>query len=104
MMNSHYCEGNEHFVLDGAVSPQWNGTGTEDYYLACFWPNPDFDTPLGCVAGNIHEEGGGDLPGAYHVPSSYSSGRKSLDIRLVVKMDDGESAFSDFGYTIYCYR
>jgi hypothetical protein len=72
MMNSHYCEGNEHFVLDGAVSPQWNGTGTEDYYLACFWPNPDFDTPFGCVAGNIQEEGGGDLPGAYHVPSSYS--------------------------------
>jgi len=72
MMNSHYCEGNEHFVLDGAVSPQLNGTGTEDYYLACFWPNPDFDTPFGCVSGNIQEEGGGDLPGAYHVPSSYS--------------------------------
>jgi len=72
MMNSHYCEGNEHFTLDGAVSPQLNGTGTEDYYLACFWPNPDFDTPFGCVAGNILEEGGGDLAGAYHVPASYS--------------------------------
>jgi hypothetical protein len=34
----------------------------------------------------------------------FSRGRKSLDIRLVVNMDDEESAFSDFGYTIYCYR
>ncbi len=72
MEHSHYCEGNEHFVLDGAVSPQFNGTGTEDYYLACFWPNLDFDTPFGGVAGNIQEEGGGDQAGAYHVPSSYS--------------------------------
>jgi hypothetical protein len=72
MMHSHYCEGNEHFTLDGAVSPQINGTGTEDYYLACFWPNLDFDTPFGCVAGNIQEEGGGEILGAYHVPASYS--------------------------------
>jgi hypothetical protein len=72
MMNSHYCEGNEHFALDGAVSPQFNGTGTEDYYLACFWPNLDFDTPFGGVAGNIQEEGGGDFAGAYHVAASYS--------------------------------
>ncbi len=72
MMHSHYCEGNEHFTLDGAVGPQINGTGTEDYYLACFWPNVDFDTPFGCIAGNIQEEGGGDILGAYHVPASYS--------------------------------
>ncbi|MCX6561602.1 MAG: DUF2961 domain-containing protein [Candidatus Aminicenantes bacterium] len=72
MMHSHYCEGNEHFVLDGAVSPQFNGTGTEDYYLACFWPNVDFDSPFGSVAGDIQAEGGGDQVGAYHVPASYS--------------------------------
>jgi D-arabinan exo alpha-(1,3)/(1,5)-arabinofuranosidase (non-reducing end) len=70
MMHSHYCEGNEHFTFDGAVSPQFNGTGTEDYYLACFWPNVDFDTPFGGVAGDIQAEGGGDMAGAYHVPSS----------------------------------
>jgi hypothetical protein len=72
MRNEHYCEGNERFTIDGAVSPQINGTGSEDYYLACFWPNPDFDTPFGCVIGNILEKGGGSFAGAYRVPSAYS--------------------------------
>ena len=72
MRNDHYCEGNERFTIDGAVSPQINGTGSEDYYLACFWPNPDFDTPFGCVIGNILEKGGGSYAGAYRVPSAHS--------------------------------
>ena len=72
MQNAHYCEGDEHFYMDGAVSPQINGTGSEDYYLACFWPNVDFDTPFGGVAGDITNKGGGDMVGAYYVPSSYS--------------------------------
>jgi hypothetical protein len=72
MRQSHYCEGNEHITLDGAVSPQINGTGTEDYYLACFWPNVDFDSPFAAVAGDIQREGGGTQDGAYHVPSSYA--------------------------------
>lgn len=72
MQNAHYCEGDEHFVLDGAVSPQFNGTGSEDYYLACFWPNVDFDTPFGCVAGSISKQGGGHYWGSYKIPSSYS--------------------------------
>ena len=72
MRNEHYCEGNERFTIDGAVSPQINGTGSEDYYLACFWPNPDYDTPFGCVVGNILEKGGGSYAGAYRVPSAYS--------------------------------
>ena len=72
MRTAHYCEGNEHITLDGAVSPQINGTGSEDYYLACFWPNVDFDSPFACVAGDIMREGGGSMEGAYHVPSSYA--------------------------------
>jgi D-arabinan exo alpha-(1,3)/(1,5)-arabinofuranosidase (non-reducing end) len=72
MRTSHYCEGNEHITLDGAISPQINGTGTEDYYLACFWPNVDFDSPFACVAGDITREGGGSMEGAYQVPSSYA--------------------------------
>jgi len=87
MEHSHYCEGNEHFVLDGAVSPQFNGTGTEDYYLACFWPNLDFDTPFGGVAGNIQEEGGGDQAGAYHVPSSYSRFHLEAPIPFFASID-----------------
>lgn len=72
MQNAHYCEGDERFYLDGALSPQINGTGSEDYFLACFWPNVDFDTPFGCVVGDITKKGGGDMVGAYYVPSCYS--------------------------------
>ena len=72
MQNAHYCEGDEHFYMDGAVSPQINGTGSEDYYLACFWPDVDFDTPFGCVVGDIQKQGGGHLMGAYQIPSCYS--------------------------------
>ncbi len=72
MQHAHYCEGDERFYIDGALSPQINGTGSEDYYLACFWPNVDFDTPFGCVVGDITNKGGGDMVGAYYVPSCYS--------------------------------
>jgi hypothetical protein len=72
MMQAHYCEGDEHFYIDGAISPQINGTGSEDYYLACFWPNNDFDTPFGCVVGDIGIEGGGYYFNSYEVPSCYS--------------------------------
>ncbi len=72
MQYEHYCEGDEHFTLDDAVSPQINGTGSEDYYLACFWPNLDFDLPFGCVSGDVAVEGGGYLSGFYDRPSSYS--------------------------------
>lgn len=87
MKRAHYCEGNEHFVIDSAVSPQINGTGTEDYYLACFWPNTDFDAPFGSVAGNIQEEGGGDILGAYRVPSSYSRFHLEAPIPFFASID-----------------
>jgi len=72
MQYKHYCEGDEHFYIDGAISPQINGTGSEDYYLCCFWPNQDFDMPFGSVAGDIAIEGGGYYFGAYNEPSCYS--------------------------------
>lgn len=72
MQYEHYCEGDERFYIDGAISPQINGTGTEDYYLACFWSNVDFDMPFGCVVGDILKKGGGDWRGTYYVPSCYS--------------------------------
>ncbi len=72
MKNEHYCEGDERFYIDGVISPQINGTGSEDYYLACFWSNVDFDTPFGCVVGDILKKGGGDWRGTYYVPSCYS--------------------------------
>jgi len=73
MQYEHYCEGDEHFYIDGAISPQINGTGTEDYYLACFWRhNVDFSTPFACVVGDMQKKGGGHWRAAYYTPSSYS--------------------------------
>lgn len=72
MQYGHYCEGDERFYIDGAVSPQINGTGTEDYYLACFWSNLDFDLPFGCVVGDVLKKGGGHWRGQYFTPACYS--------------------------------
>ena len=71
MRNGHYCEGDEHFYIDGATSPQINGTGSEDYYLGCFWPNYEYMSPFACCVGDAQIEGGGHLFGAYRVPSCY---------------------------------
>jgi len=62
MFGSHYCEGDEHFTVDGAAMPQVNGTGTEDYFLGCYWPNKNFNFPFAGCVGNITE-----IPG----PSCY---------------------------------
>jgi hypothetical protein len=72
MQNEHYCEGDEHFYIDGAVSPQLNGTGSEDYYLGCFWPNYEYSSPFACCVGDAQLQGGGHLFGAYRIPSCYS--------------------------------
>jgi len=56
----HYCEGNEHFYIDGSRTPQINGTGTEDYFLGCFWPNLPYHTALAGCVNDVRIEGGGD--------------------------------------------
>jgi hypothetical protein len=71
MLGDHYCEGDEHFSLDGACSPQINGTGSEDYYLACFWPNRDFSLPFAGCVGDAFKDGGGYFRGAYRYPGRY---------------------------------
>lgn len=71
MQGEHYCEGDEHIYLDGAISPQIHGTGSEDYYLGCFWPNRSFASPFAACVGDIQEEGGGTFEGSYAVPSCY---------------------------------
>jgi hypothetical protein len=72
MKGEHYCEGDEHFHIDGAISPQINGTGSEDYYLGCFWPNTEFNSPFANCVGDIQEQGGGTFDSAYGVASCYS--------------------------------
>ena len=71
MQNEHYCEGDEHFYIDGAVSPQINGTGSEDYYLGCFWPNLKYSSPFACCAEDVQVVGGGHFFGAYRIPACY---------------------------------
>ncbi len=71
LLGGHYCEGDEHFVVDGAAMPQINGTGTEDYYLACYWPNLRYDTPFAGCVGDVFLEGGGHLDGAYRRTACY---------------------------------
>lgn len=83
----HYCEGNEHFYIDCSQTPQINGTGTEDYYLGCFWPNKRYNTPFaGCVA-DVRILGGGNpeqflscLPSDYTTAAVYY--RFHLDMPL----------------------
>lgn len=109
MQNSHYCEGNEHFTLDATMTPQFIGTGTEDYYLGCFWPNVDFDTPFGCVAGDITKEGGGDMAGAYKVPASYSRYHLEAPLPFSSSVDARiqhgglSDVISDYRSIAFCY-
>ncbi len=87
MQYGHYCEGNEHFYVDGSISPQINGTGSEDYYLGCFWPNRQYSSPFATCAGDIMAEGGGEQKGAYAIPSSYARFHLEAPIPFFRSMD-----------------
>jgi len=112
MRYEHYCEGDEHFYIDGAISPQIHGTGSEDYYLACFWPSTKFDSPFACSAEDIHVRGGGHwvgADGAYRFPNSYARFHleapipfyRSIDARI---QHGGMSNIrSDYRSLAFCY-
>lgn len=87
MLGEHYCEGDERIYLDNAISPQINGTGSEDYYLACFWPNLNFNSPFANCVGDIQEEGGGQFHDAYTVPSCYSRFHLEAPIPFFSRLD-----------------
>lgn len=70
MQYDRYWEGDERFYVDDSGSPAFNGTGSEDYHLCCYWPNLHFTLPFGGSVGNIREEAPEDaLPN--RIPSSY---------------------------------
>lgn len=58
MKGGHYWEGDERFYVDGNGNPIFNGTGSEDYYICCFWPNTNFNCPFGGCVGNVFEQAG----------------------------------------------
>ncbi|MEW6073811.1 MAG: DUF2961 domain-containing protein [Planctomycetota bacterium] len=86
MLGEHYCEGNEHFALDGAISPQIHGTGTEDYYLGCFWPNRDYQSPFACCVGDVMEEAG-SFEGAHGLRACYSRWHLEAPIPFCSRLD-----------------
>jgi hypothetical protein len=88
MCGEHYCEGDERFYLDGSATPAWHGTGSEDYYLCCFWPNIHFTLPFGGCIGDVHKESqrlkcrSNDVPSSYYrfhleAPIPFYSGMKA---------------------------
>ena len=71
MCGEHYCEGDERFYLDGSATPAWHGTGSEDYYLCCFWPNIHFTLPYGGCVGDVFKESNRLKCRSNDIPSSY---------------------------------
>ena len=81
MYGSHYCEGDERFIVDGAGMPQVNGTGSEDYYLACFWPNFNFNFPFAGCVGDITVQPGEACYYRFHTEAPIAF-YQSLDARI----------------------
>ncbi len=104
-----WCEGNEHFYIDGELSPSINGTGTEDLYLGCYWPNVKYDSPVaGCVK-NIMDESGEIEPcfdrtaGYYRffhdIPISFENG-----IKLAIQHGAVGQTYSEYSSCVFSYR
>jgi len=108
--HEHYCEGNEHFYIDGNATPQINGTGTEDYYLACFWPNVDFNMPFAGSVGDVRIMNGGNPAGDYRLPGRYYRFHldmpvpfyKSIDARI--QHGARSDIESEYGSIAYVYQ
>ena len=105
-----YCEGNEHFYINGERSPSINGTGTEDIYLGCYWPNMKFDSPCAGCVNDVYLESGENLAISTNFPIMYY--RYYLDmpiafdagIKLRVQHGAVCQNFSDYTTTCLSYR
>jgi len=105
-----YCEGNEHFYINGERSPRINGTGTEDIYLGCYWPNMKFDSPCAGCINDVYLEAGSELKNAVNYPIMYY--RYYLDMPIAfdssIRLDVQHGAvcqnFSDYTTTCFSYR
>ena len=109
-LGGQWCEGNEHFYINGAVCPQINGTGTEDFYLGCYWPNLKYDSPLAGCLNDVYKEGGNTLAGSFlhraayyrfmhDMPISFSDG-----IKLAIQHGAVGQTFSDYTSLVLSYR
>ena len=109
-IGDQWCEGNEHFYINGAVTPQINGTGTEDFYLGCYWPNKKYDSPVAGCINDVFLLGGSTLPGAFahragyyrflcDMPISFSDG-----IKLAIQHGAVGQTYSDYTSLCFSYR
>ena len=109
-IGGQYCEGNEHFYINVAKTPRINGTGTEDLYLACYWPNFKYDSPCAGCVNDVFLENGSTLPGAFKTPAGYY--RWFLDapvefengIRLFIQHGAVCQTYSDYSTLCLSYR
>ena len=64
-------EASDRFMQDVTVRMTWDDLYPSNY-LACYWPNPNFNSPFANCVGDVQEEGGGEFNDSYTVPSCYS--------------------------------
>ena len=105
-----YCEGNEHFYINGAKTPQINGTGTEDLYLACYWPNLKFDSPCAGCVNDVYLMNDGTLKGSFKYPAGYYRFFHDMPIsfidgiKLCVQHGAVNQTYSDYSSLCLSYR
>lgn len=105
-----YCEGNEHFYINGEVSPSVNGTGTEDLYLGCYWPNSKYDSPVAGCVNDVWLENGRDIQGAFKAPYGYYrfflDEPIAFDNGIVLDIQHGAvcQTYSEYSSTVFSYR
>lgn len=101
----NYLEGDERLFVDGSASPDWHGTGTEDFYEGGWYFNRGvFSAPL---TGNpAHELSGGgceyDCTGLYRLLLADGVDFDS-SIRFGIEHGPGNDADSIQGSTTYWY-
>ncbi len=109
-VGDQWCEGNEHFYIDGAMTPQINGTGTEDLYLGCYWPNRKYDSPTAGCVNDVFLLGGSTIQGSFahtagyyrffrDMPISFSNG-----IKLAIQHGAVGQTYSDYTSLCFSYR
>lgn len=109
-IGGQYCEGNEHFYINGEISPSINGTGTEDLYLGCYWPNFRYDSPLAGCVNDVFLDNGATPEGALKTPAGYY--RHFLDmpinfengIKLYIQHGAVCQTYSEYSSTAFSYR
>ena len=105
-----YCEGNEHFYINGSRSPQINGTGTEDFYLGCYWPNTKYDSVCGGCVNDVFELGDGTFRGAFATPTAYYRYLHDMPInftdgiKLAIQHGAVGQTYSDYSSLCLSYR